>query len=60
MASKPKDKLDSKHWRERAAKMRALALTMKDPEVVVLMNDLAADYDTLADRASKKKSPLSR
>jgi len=30
--------------------MRALALTMKDTEVATLMNDLAADYDKLADR----------
>jgi hypothetical protein len=35
---------DSKHWRNRAAAMRALAATMKDPE-------LADDYDSLADRA---------
>jgi hypothetical protein len=34
--------------------MRALAITMKDPEVVILMNDLAADYDKLADRAALK------
>ena len=34
--------------------MRALALTMKDPETVILMNDLAADYDRLADRAAIK------
>jgi hypothetical protein len=34
--------------------MRALALTMKDPETVILMNDLADDYDRLADRAAIK------
>jgi hypothetical protein len=38
---------DPNHWRERAAQMRALALTMKDTEVVILMNDLAADYASL-------------
>jgi hypothetical protein len=45
---------DPNHWRDRAAQMRALALTMKDPETVILMNDLAADYDKLADRATLK------
>lgn len=51
---------DPQHWRERAAQMRALSLTMKDPEVVALMSDLASDYDKLADRAAAKlarKSP---
>jgi hypothetical protein len=41
--------------------MRALALTMKDPETVTLMIDLADDYDKLADRAvlkaNRRKSP---
>jgi hypothetical protein len=32
--------------------MRSLALTMKDPETVILMTDLAADYDKLAERAA--------
>ena len=36
--------------------MRALALTMKDTDVVVLMNDLAADYDKLADKAAALKA----
>ena len=39
--------------------MRALALTMDDPEVVILMTDLAADYEKLADRVAAKKSPAS-
>ena len=34
--------------------MRALALTMKDPETVILMNDLADDYDRLADRSGNQ------
>ena len=38
---------DPQHWRDRAAQMRALALTMKDPEVIILMTDLAADYENL-------------
>jgi hypothetical protein len=57
----PRNTNDPNHWRDRAAQMRALALTMKDPETVILMNDLAADYDKLADRAALKtngkKSP---
>jgi hypothetical protein len=57
----PRNTNDPKHWRERAAQMRALALTMKDPETIVLMNDLAVDYEKLADRAARKieegKSP---
>jgi len=42
---------DDKHWRERAAQMRALSTTTKDPEVRTLMLQLADDYDKLADRA---------
>ena len=48
----PRNTNDPNHWRDRAAQMRALALTMKDPETVILMNDLADDYDRLADRAA--------
>jgi hypothetical protein len=33
--------------------MRALALTMEDAEAKALMDDLAADYDKLADKAAK-------
>jgi hypothetical protein len=39
----------SKHWRDRAVKMRALVATMKDTHAHILMNDLADDYDKLAD-----------
>jgi hypothetical protein len=28
---------DPQHWRDRAAQMRALALTMKDPEIIILI-----------------------
>ena len=45
---------DPEHWRERAAQMRALALTMKDPEIIILMTNLAAEYEKLADRAAAK------
>jgi hypothetical protein len=43
---------DPKHWRDRAAAMRALAHTMKDAEAIKIMNRLADDYDKLADRAT--------
>jgi hypothetical protein len=49
---------DSQHWRDRAAQMRALALTMKDPEVITLMTHLAADYEKLANRAAAKTAKL--
>jgi hypothetical protein len=42
---------DYKHWRDRAAEMRALSDMMKEPETVELMLRLADDYDKLADRA---------
>ena len=37
--------------------MRALALMMKDTEAVILMNDLAADYDKLAGKAARGINP---
>ena len=46
------DTNDPQHWRDRAAQMRALALTMGDTEAAILMRDLAADYDKLAERAA--------
>ena len=49
---------DAQHWRDRAAQMRALALTMKDPEVITLMTDLAADYEKLANRAAAKTAKV--
>ena len=56
----PRNTNDPNHWRERAAQMRALAVTMRDTEVFVLMNDLAADYDTLADRAAARRADGSK
>jgi hypothetical protein len=42
---------DPKHWRDRAAQMRAIAATMKDAETIEIMYRLADDYDKLAERA---------
>ena len=47
-----------KIWLDRAAQMRALAITMKDPEVMILMTDLAADYEELADRGAVRTAKL--
>ena len=47
---------DPKHWYDRAAEMRALANTMKEPETIAIMNQLANDYDKLADRAAKRSN----
>jgi hypothetical protein len=45
---------DSKHWRDRAAEMRAIADWMKDAETTAVMLRLAEDYDILADRAEMR------
>jgi hypothetical protein len=45
---------DAKHWRDRAAEMRALADAMSDVEAVATMRWLADDYDLLADRAAER------
>jgi hypothetical protein len=50
----PRETDDPQHWRDRAAQMRALALTMGDTEVAILIRDLATDYDKLAERAAIK------
>ena len=53
---------DPKHWRERAAPMRAVATTMVETQAGILLSDLAAHYDELAERTLIKanvKKPLS-
>jgi protein subunit release factor A len=58
----PDDTNDPQHWRDRAAQMRSLAATIGGSEAAILMNDLAADYDKLAERAeirTKGKKPRS-
>jgi hypothetical protein len=50
----PHDISDPQHWRDRAAQMRSLAATMAGSEVAILLNDLAADYEKLAQRAEIK------
>ena len=41
-----RDSTDPQHWRDRAARLRGLA--MMGTEAAVLMNDLADDYERLA------------
>jgi hypothetical protein len=45
---------DSKHWRDRAVKMRAVVVTMRDTNAYILMNDLADDYDKIADKNERQ------
>jgi hypothetical protein len=47
---------DSKHWRDRAAQMRALSEMMKDINAAAIMLLLADDYDVIADRAAARIS----
>jgi len=47
---------DAKHWRDRAAEMRALSDQIKDPQAQRMMLKLANDYDKLADRAEDRAS----
>jgi hypothetical protein len=47
---------NSKHWRERAAQMRALSDNMSDSHTVAAMLRVADDYDMLADRADVRSN----
>ena len=47
----PRETDDPQHWRNRAAQMRSLAASMAGSNAAILMNDLAADYDKIAERA---------
>ena len=51
---------DPQHWRDRAAQMRALALTTTNSEAAGLMNDLTAEYDILAGRAASPRDDTGR
>jgi hypothetical protein len=46
--------VDPEHWRDRAARMQALAVKMAGSLAAILMNDLAIHYDNLADQAALK------
>ena len=48
------DTNDPQHWRDRAAQMRALAVKMAGSQAAILINDLATDYEKLAERAEIK------
>ena len=54
----PRDLNDVKHWRDRAAEMRALAQGMGDARTTRSMLDLANDYDKLADRAAERAKSI--
>jgi hypothetical protein len=49
---------DSKHWRNRAAAIRAVAATMQDTNAGTLMGDLAHDYDKFADKAERRAAQV--
>jgi hypothetical protein len=48
----PRETDDPQHWRNRAAQMRSLAAKMGGSDAAILMTDLAAEYDRLAERAA--------
>jgi hypothetical protein len=50
----PRDINDPQHWRDRAAQMRSLAVTMAGCNAAILLIDLADEYDKLAERAAIK------
>jgi hypothetical protein len=50
----PRETDDPQHWRDRATKMRSVAVTMANTQAGILLADLAAEYDRLAERAAIK------
>jgi hypothetical protein len=51
-----------RHWRNRAAALRGLAVKMAGSHAAILMNDLAIDYEKQAEKAAANasgKTPLS-
>jgi hypothetical protein len=46
---------DAKHWRRRAAEMRAVAKDIRDPSKQTML-EIALGYDRLAQRADERKS----
>jgi hypothetical protein len=56
----PNNVNDPKHWRDRAAAMRALAATMKDAEAIAIMYRLADDYDKLANRTAQRQAYINQ
>jgi hypothetical protein len=54
LATHINDSSDSRHWRDRAAEMRAVADCMKDVDTVAIMLRLADDYNLLADRTAQR------
>jgi hypothetical protein len=55
-----RDISDPEHWRDRAARMRGLAIKMLGTQAAILMNDLADDYDRLALSLSVRIAPATR
>jgi hypothetical protein len=50
----PRETDDPQHRRNRAAQMRSLAIKMADSDAAILMNDLAAEYESSAESAAIK------
>jgi len=49
---------DPKHWRARAADMRALSNMVEDPGVAATMLRQANDYDKLADQIARRDEAI--
>jgi hypothetical protein len=51
---------DPQHWRDRAARLRDLAIKMMGTEAAILMIDLADDYERTALSLSASVIPAAR